>query len=130
MPRHLKVHRTNRRSPAPRSVAPKSVLFFAALLCAFIVSFLIPLRPTHSEQELRDLTPFPEFSLKALSRGEYFRGIDAWFSDTFPGRDALLTVNQKVVSLYGFRTVEITGPVSQGDDIPDSPFTGAGSAAN
>lgn len=124
MPRHLKIHRSAVRPSAPRSVLPKAVLFFFALFFACVVSFLIPLHPTHSDQELRDLTAFPEFSVKALSNGEYFRGIEAWFSDTFPGRDALLNVNQKVVSLYGFRTVEITGPVSQGDDIPDSPFTG------
>ncbi len=102
----------------------KAVLFFAVLLCGMVFSLLLPLRPTESLQEKRKLTPFPEFSMESLLSGSYFRGIDDWFSDTFPGRDAFLDANKKVLSFYGIRSVEIHGEVQTGDDIPDTPFTG------
>lgn len=102
----------------------KAVLFFAALFAAMILSLLLPLRPASSAREKRDLTPFPEFSTERLLDGSFFRGIDDWFSDTFPYRDAFLDLNQRIRSLYGAQTVVIHGEAEQGDDIPDSPFTG------
>lgn len=114
--RHAKEHQRGSRI--------KAVLFFAVLFCGMVFSLLLPLRPTESLQEKRKLTPFPEFSVESLLNGRYFRGIDDWFSDTFPGRDTFLETNKKVRSLYGIRSVEIHGEVEQGDDIPDKPFTG------
>ena len=72
----------------------------------------------------RDLTPFPEFSTQDLWSGEYTKGIDTWFADTFPLRDVFSQVNGWVQSFYGIKTVIITGTVEQGDEIPDAPFTG------
>ncbi len=115
--RHAKEHQRGSRI--------KAVLFFSVLLCGMVASFLLPLRPTVSLQEKRELTAFPEFSVESLLNGTYFRGIDDWFSDTFPGRDAFLETNKKVRSLYGLRSVEIHGEVEQGDAIPDTPFTGS-----
>lgn len=108
-----------------RGVRIKAVLFFAALLTAMVVSLMIPLRPTSSALEKREkLTPFPEFTWEGLKNGEYFRGIDLWFADTFPGRDRFFQLNKDVRSLYGIHTVEIRGEVKQGDEIPDKIFTG------
>lgn len=108
-----------------RGAAGKALLFFAALLIAMVVSLIIPLRPTSSAQEKREhLTPFPEFSFSSLMSGEYFRGIDLWFADTFPGRDRFFDLNKHIRSLYGIQSVEIHGEISQGDDIPDTIFTG------
>ena len=84
----------------------------------------MPLRPTTSVAERRDLTKFPEFSVETLADGEYTSGIDAWFADTFPLRDVFRQLNNWVESLYGIKTVEIIGNVEQGDEIPDAPFTG------
>lgn len=102
----------------------KAVVFFAVLFAVMIFSLLIPLRPASSVREKRDLTPFPEFSTESLFSGEYFHGIDDWFSDTFPARDTFLDINQQLRALYGIQTVVIHGEIKQGDDIPDAPFTG------
>lgn len=102
----------------------KAVLFFGVLLCGLVFSLLLPLRPKDSLLEKRELTRFPEFSVESLLSGEYFHGIDTWFSDTFPARDWFLELNKTIRSFYGIRTVEIHGEVQQGDDIPDTPFTG------
>lgn len=108
-----------------RGVKIKTVLFFAALFTAMVVSLIIPLRPTSSPLEKRkELTHFPEFTWETLKSGEYFRGIDLWFADTFPGRDKFFQLNKDVRSLYGIHTVEIHGEVKRGDEIPDKIFTG------
>lgn len=115
--RHAKEYR--------RGAKLKAAVFFAALAAALVVSLIIPLRPTSSPLEKREtLTPFPEFSVEDLKSGEYFRGIDLWFSDTFPGRDQFFQLNKDIRNWYGIRTVEIHGEVEQGDDIPDALFTG------
>lgn len=102
----------------------KAFLFFFVLFFLMVVSFLLPLRPKESLMEGRDLTKFPEFSAEALFCGEFFHGIDDWFSDTMPGRDRFLEFNRKLQKLYGVRTIEVVGSVGAGDEIPDTPFTG------
>ncbi len=102
----------------------KTALFFLVLFAFGILSLILPLRPTESEMEKRKLTEFPEFSVQALANGDFTKGIDTWFADTFPLRDVFFQINGWVQSLYGVKTVIITAPVEQGDEIPDAPFTG------
>ncbi len=107
-----------------RGVRVKAVLFFSTLAIALAVSLIIPLRPVESVREKRELVKFPAFTVESLANGKYFRGIEDWFSDTFPGRDLFLDLNKYIRDFYGIRTVEIHGEQQQGDDIPDAPFTG------
>lgn len=121
-----------------RGAKVKAVLFFGALAALLVFSLILPLRPEKSLQEGRELTKFPEFPSDTLSSekflggvgdcflemGAYFDGIDLWFSDTFPGRDAFMKINKNIRSCYGIHTVEIHGEVQQGDEIPDTIFTG------
>lgn len=107
-----------------RGAHAKSAVFFTVLIALMIFSLIIPLRPTTSVREKRDLTEFPTFSAQSLVSGEFFQGIDDWFSDTFPARDFFLDINNKIREMYGVQTVVIHGEVTQGDDIPDAPFTG------
>ena len=84
--------RDEKRTPrhaAKRKGAPTAI-FFAVLALLTAAAFIIPLRPTRSYSEKRNLTPFPVFSMSALLSGDYFDGISAWFSDTFPGRETWL----------------------------------------
>lgn len=89
----------------------KSVKLYKVILpCAFVgmlilglfVSLLIPLRPKFSENEKRELAKFPSFSFSSLADGSFFRGIDSWFSDTFPFREAMISANEKLENLRGF----------------------------
>lgn len=128
--RHAKEYR--------RGCRVKAVLFFGVLAALLAVSLALPLRPAESVRERRELTKFPEFPAETISSdkflggisdcfqemGPYFRGIDAWFSDTFPGRDSFLDFNKRIRNLYGVQTVEIHGGQTTGDEIPDAPFTG------
>ena len=75
--------------------------FFLTLAILTLLAFAIPLRPTQSITEKRNLTAFPAFSEQALLDGSYFDDISAWFSDTFPGREGWLAVSSRIDSLHG-----------------------------
>lgn len=95
-----------------------AVCFFAALFCVAVISFIIPLRPTYSATENRNLATFPEFSSEELFSGEYFSGIEEWFSDTFPARETITSMNTEFTNLFGYNDVQIFGEIEQADDIP------------
>lgn len=92
--------------------------FFLVLALLTAVSLVIPLRPTFSYSERRELTQFPAFSVEALLSGDYFDDITLWFSDTFPGREQWLDVSQSVASLRGYSEIAIAGPLDAMEAIP------------
>ena len=114
-------------TPETRETVPKpsgklAIPFFAVLAILTLVAFMIPLRPTVSYSEKRELTKFPEFSMEALLSGDYFDDITLWFSDTFPCRDQWMTISRHTEALHGYSEVaiveddflaEIVNPVEQ-----------------
>lgn len=100
----------------------KIASFFIIFYLGAIVAFILPLRPTYSESEMRYLAKFPEFSIDALISGSYFDDISTWFSDTFPYRELLTEANTVIKSYYGIETITVHGDVDIGDKIPDSPL--------
>lgn len=104
----------------PRGLQARIVSFLAALALLTCLAMVIPLRPSHSDSEMRDLAEFPSFSVSALMDGSYFEDLTVWFADTFPLRDLFLSLQNRVESLYGPKSVTIVGSVSQGDEIPTS----------
>ena len=110
----------------------KSIKLYKVILpCAFVlllvlgllVSLIIPLRPKFSEKEKRQLAAFPSFSFSALFDGSFFRGIDSWFSDTFPFREAMISANEKLEEMRGFGD-RIYGLNNEVVDVPVSPTKG------
>lgn len=123
-----KIHYVSLISQPDSDLRPKKskrkmqvALFSALMIAGMAVSLIIPLRPTVSESEKRELAKFPKFSVAALVSGEYFDGIDTWFSDTFPFRETLTNVNTKLTSWYGFGDKVSSMSGTKGDDIPDAP---------
>lgn len=76
-------------------------LFFLCLTLGMLFSLILPLRPTYSEIEKRNLASFPSFSFTELMNGKFFKGIDTWFADTFPFREKLISANSKLSELRG-----------------------------
>lgn len=100
------------------------VITGTVVLAVAFTAFILPLRPKVSESEKRELAEFPSFSFSSLFSGEYFAGIDSWFSDTVPFRDTLVNINSKIQHLLGTATVlKGFNEAKQGDDIPDTPNT-------
>lgn len=102
----------------------RTVTFFMVFLYLFtLISLIIPLRPTYSDLEQRNLTKFPTPTLATISNGAFFEGVNTWFADTFPFREQFLKLETGVTGLYGVKTSQVVGDVKQGDDIPDAPMT-------
>ena len=94
--------------------------FFTALVLLTVVAFLLPLRPETSMRERRKLREFPEFSMESLLSGDWFDGITAWFSDTFPGREMMLDVFDRMEGLHGLNQTEVVmNTVNAADDSED-----------
>lgn len=112
----------NRKAQMHRHNVIKILVTGAILLIMGAICTIYPLRPTVSVVEKRNLTPFPKFSFSTLFNGEFFSGVSAWYSDTLPFRDGLISANSKIQHLLG------TSGASQGfnengggDDIPEGP---------
>ena len=110
-----KREKKQRPQHAARRVGAVVIPFFVVLALLTVAAFILPLRPTRSYSEKRNLTPFPTFSVSALLSGDYFDGISAWFSDTFPGRESWLRANAAAEQLHGVSDVTIYGdlPVAE-----------------
>ena len=93
-------------------------IFIAVWLVATVLAVLPSIRPKYSEVEKRELQAFPKFTFKALVSGDYFDGINLWFSDTFPLRDDFVALNTAITDCFGVNTVQVHGEVQQGDEIP------------
>lgn len=99
----------------------KILISIAVVLIISTVCLIIPLRPTISETEKRELAKFPEFSFSAIADGSYFSDISKWFSDTVPFRDTLVGWNIKLQNLLG-TSGAVRGfqeAVKNNDEIPD-----------
>ena len=99
-PKYLQKKTSNPKEPGIGYAIP----FFVVLAVLSVVSFIIPLRPTVSYIEKRSLAEFPEFSVEALTSGDYFDDISTWFSDTFPGREGWLDVATRLNNSHGITT--------------------------
>lgn len=115
-------HETPEEKRSPRPVKARyAIPFFVVLALLTVVSFIIPLRPTQSQSEKRNLARFPEFSTETLLSGSYFDDITTWFSDTFPGREGWLSLSSSVQELHGYSDVAIQGDLPISDEIPVVP---------
>lgn len=99
------------------------VPFFVVLVILTVLAFIIPLRPTRSYNEKRNLAEFPDFSMEALASGSYFDDISTWFSDTFPGRESWIESAIAMQSLHGYSDVTIYGQMNHNEELPAIPVS-------
>lgn len=112
----------SQKSQLQRKDVIKIYSFVAVLLLLFVAGLLFFLRPKVSESEKRTLTEFPTFTWSGFVSGDYFAQIGTWYSDTFPGREFFISLNQKIKNLYGIRTVQIVqNPNVPGNNDPTNP---------
>lgn len=98
-----------------------AVSFFMTVIISTIC-LIMPLRPTVSETEKRELAKFPEFSFSAFFSGDYFSDISLWFSDTVPFRDSLMDMNSTLRRLMGTSgSLRGFNEGAAGDEIPVAP---------
>ena len=98
-----------------------SVRIFAfIMLLGGIVGLLFFFRPEVSDVEKRTLTKFPTPTVSSLWDGQFFYDLSLWYSDTYPMRDGLIAVDQKIENAYGITSsTMMVGSRQISDDIPD-----------
>ena len=95
------------------------IISCAAVICVFaLIGLLFFARPSYSEDEKRNLTPFPSFTWDSFFSGEYFSQISLWYADTYPLREGMISVNSSIQSIYGDRDEQLITPVG-GTPAPD-----------
>jgi len=101
----------------------KIMAFAAVMLVMGIIGLLLFLRPETSTLEKRDLAKFPAFSWSDFADGTWFKDIDTWYADTYPLREPMIAVSQKMEHLYGIRSQQIidsTGPEEEAPLVAES----------
>lgn len=97
-----------------------SLLFIITLTAMFGLSFDFPDRKSFSESEKRELAEFPKLTLSSLFSGDYFDGINLWFSDTFPLRDNFVSLANRIKTLVGIGDSIHNFSENGGDEIPET----------
>ena len=100
--------------------AVKIVLFTGAMVAFFVIGLAFFARPERSENEKRDLTNFPKFTISSFLSGEWTSQVSLWYSDTYPLREGMIAANSSMQSLYGVRDEQVIMG-ENADDIPDAP---------
>ena len=90
-----------------------------ALACGTIVGALLFARPTTSEVERRTLTAMPSFGWGSFWDGSFLSDLSLWYSDTYPGREQLVSTNRTLEALHGIKTqTQVVGTTKQADELP------------
>lgn len=102
----------------------KIYLFVGVMVVGFIIGLLFFARPKTSENEKRELTKFPKFTISSFLSGDFTNQVSLWYSDTYPLRESMISASNSLENLYGVRGEQIIGG-GEGDEIPtdvvDSP---------
>ena len=88
---------------------------FYHILCAVLVLLLLTIGSisvfdrdaTLSRIQDRELKSFPKFSLSGYISGSFQEELDAYYADTFPGRESLLEQDGIISSLFDFSDLDI-----------------------
>lgn len=87
-----------------------SVINVAAVLFALfsvgLLSLILP-KPTVSEMEKRELAQKPQWSLSSWFSGEFAKQYDAYYADTFPAREKLVSVSSEFEKIQGLHPDDV-----------------------
>ncbi len=120
------IHNEQEKDRSPRPLLSDTarllgILLPTLLMCVgFVVGLCWFARPTVSETEKRELTPFPTLTVDSFLSGEFTEQVSLWYADTFPGRESFIKAYHGISSLYGIRNEQYQGAV--GDAVPDAPM--------
>ena len=83
-------------------------VFVTLLILAVVgcLALLLP-KPTVSEIEKRELAKRPQWSWSSWFSGEFAKEYDAYFADTFPARDELVTAAVRMESMRGLHPDDV-----------------------
>lgn len=98
----------------------KIILAVSVSVILFIIGLAFFARPTISDNEKRELTKFPKFTVESFLSGEFTSQVSLWFSDTYPLREPMIEANGAIQDIHGIRDEQVIGG-GEADDIPAGP---------
>lgn len=106
-----------------------NVIFFVSVLTVGGICSLLAPKQAISAKENRTLSSFPAYTDSLFWKGAYFRAIDLFYADHFPGRDQWMEVSSLFRTKLGFQSSEITmydvelagGTEAAPDTLPKKP---------
>ena len=78
----------------------KILLFVGVMVIGFLIGLAFFARPDHSENEKRDLTDFPKFTISSFLSGDFTNQVSLWYSDTFPLREPMIAASNSRRAVY------------------------------
>ncbi len=90
-------------------------VFLALLLIMFIIGLAFFARPDTSDVEKRELTKFPSLSWTTFWNGDFLKGVDTWYADTYPLREKMISADHSLKEFYGVRSEQIIGEDATSD---------------
>lgn len=93
-----------------------TVGFAAIMLAGCLVGLLFFARPTTSAVEMRNLTTFPEFTVRGFFDGSFFTNVSLWYADTYPLREPMVAADHAIDSLFG---LPVDGGMVGGNVVAD-----------
>ncbi len=99
MPQHEKEPRSGAYLRACQGAA---VFLVTVLALVGLLSLTLP-KPAFSEYEKRELAAFPPLTPQALWSGDWMRDFEAYYADTFPGRDGFIAATAVLDDWKGVR---------------------------
>lgn len=123
---NLKIKRYNTTNKIRRTAADVFFVITAAAFFAGIGAAMLLLpRSSESVLEQRALAEAPEYSSEKFRNGSYSAEISAYFSDTVPFRDELMSLSSALCGLTGFRSNNIrlhnVSSADSGGTVPTDP---------
>lgn len=103
-------------------------VFVTLLILAVVgcLALLLP-KPTVSEIEKRELAKRPQWSWSSWFSGEFAKEYDAYYADTFPMREELVTAAARMETMRGLHPDEVrihqAAPQPQQEESPAAPQT-------
>ncbi len=74
----------------------KCINLIIVMAFVLLISFFVISKKIFSENENRNLTKFPEYSLESIFSGNFTKNLEVYINDHFPFRDEFLSLKTKV----------------------------------
>lgn len=80
-------------------------LFIGCLMIVLLINIILPDKQI-SEVENRSLTQMPDLTFENIESGDYFKGLQSYYSDQFVGRNLLMHFNYLIQKTAGVRQIQ------------------------
>lgn len=86
-----------------KDIQTLNIIVFVSTLAIFSLGSVIIPKKNTSELEKRNLAKFLSYSVESFFSGDYFKGIEEFYNDTFPFREKFVNLASYIDEAKGIR---------------------------